>query len=211
MLFFFLKFIQFLFPHQKYHQLRIKILGDCYYCIAGCPVPRSDHAVLCVHMGLDMVVAIAEVRKKTQSGVNMRVGIHTGAILGGVLGQHRWQYDILGKDVTLANKMESGGLPGRVHVSQATATFLKKEFELENGDGESREEELKRENVKTFLVKSVLKKFPKGTLDDVKQSGKNKNETSVNETTIIESNPSSNQELSFAKIVDALQDREWKM
>lgn len=43
---------------QKYHQLRIKILGDCYYCISGAPVERPDHAVLCVHMGLSMVKAI---------------------------------------------------------------------------------------------------------------------------------------------------------
>ena len=43
---------------QKYNQLRIKILGDCYYCICGCPVPRADHAVLCIHMGLAVVDAI---------------------------------------------------------------------------------------------------------------------------------------------------------
>lgn len=43
---------------KKYQQLRIKILGDCYYCISGAPVERPDHAVLCVHMGLSMVKAI---------------------------------------------------------------------------------------------------------------------------------------------------------
>lgn len=43
---------------QKYHQMRIKILGDCYYCICGAPVERPDHAVLCVNMGLAMIEAI---------------------------------------------------------------------------------------------------------------------------------------------------------
>ncbi|KAG9510720.1 Adenylate cyclase type 3, partial [Fragariocoptes setiger] len=150
---------------EKYHQLRIKILGDCYYAISGAPQERPDHAVLCVHMGLSMVDAIKSVREQTRSTVDMRVGVHTGGVLAGVLGQRQWQFDVYSKDVELANKMESSGLPGRVHISDATLRFLNGEFEITDGDGASREEALRLAGIKTYLIVRVLKPYPEGTLD----------------------------------------------
>lgn len=142
---------------EKYHQLRIKILGDCYYAISGAPEERPDHAVLCVHMGLSMVEAIKSVRERTKSTVDMRVGVHTGGVLAGVLGQRQWQFDVYSKDVELANKMESSGLPGRVHISNATLRFLNDEFEVSDGDGASREEALRLANIKTYFIDRVKK------------------------------------------------------
>uniref|UniRef100_A0A8I3WS17 Adenylate cyclase type 3 n=1 Tax=Callithrix jacchus TaxID=9483 RepID=A0A8I3WS17_CALJA len=136
----------------KYHQLRIKILGDCYYCICGLPDYREDHAVCSILMGLAMVEAISYVREKTKTGVDMRVGVHTGTVLGGVLGQKRWQYDVWSTDVTVANKMEAGGIPGRVHISQSTMDCLKGEFDVEPGDGGSRCEYLDEKGIETYLV-----------------------------------------------------------
>uniref|UniRef100_A0A4W4F110 Adenylate cyclase type 3 n=1 Tax=Electrophorus electricus TaxID=8005 RepID=A0A4W4F110_ELEEL len=135
-----------------YHQLRIKILGDCYYCICGLPDYREDHAACSIMMGLAMVKAISYVREKTQTGVDMRVGVHTGTVLGGVLGQKRWQFDVWSTDVTVANKMESGGIPGRVHISQATMECLHGEFELEPGNGGERCEYLMEKGIDTYLV-----------------------------------------------------------
>ncbi|XP_077187821.1 adenylate cyclase type 3 [Paroedura picta] len=137
---------------QRYHQLRIKILGDCYYCICGLPDYREDHAVCSILMGLAMVEAISYVREKTKTDVDMRVGVHSGTVLGGVLGQKRWQYDVWSTDVTVANKMEAGGIPGRVHISQSTMDCLKGEFEVEPGDGGSRCEYLKEKGIVTYLV-----------------------------------------------------------
>ncbi|XP_073753169.1 adenylate cyclase type 3 isoform X2 [Callorhinus ursinus] len=136
----------------KYHQLRIKILGDCYYCICGLPDYREDHAVCSILMGLAMVEAISYVREKTKTGVDMRVGVHTGTVLGGVLGQKRWQYDVWSTDVTVANKMEAGGIPGRVHISQSTLDCLKGEFDVEPGDGGSRCEYLDEKGIETYLI-----------------------------------------------------------
>ncbi|XP_066065261.1 adenylate cyclase type 3 isoform X3 [Chamaea fasciata] len=136
----------------KHHQLRIKILGDCYYCICGLPEFREDHAVCSIRMGLAMVEAIASVRARTATSVDMRVGVHSGAVLGGVLGQKRWQFDVWSTDVTVANKMEAGGIPGRVHISQSTVDCLKGEFEVEPGEGGSRCEYLRDKGIVTYLV-----------------------------------------------------------
>uniref|UniRef100_A0A3Q4IAJ9 Adenylate cyclase type 3 n=1 Tax=Neolamprologus brichardi TaxID=32507 RepID=A0A3Q4IAJ9_NEOBR len=136
----------------EHHQLRIKILGDCYYCICGVPDFREDHAVCSIKMGLTMVKAISYVREKTQTEVDMRVGVHTGTVLGGVLGQKRWQFDVWSTDVTVANKMESGGIPGRVHISQTTKDSLHGEFELEPGNGGERCEYLLEKGIDTYLV-----------------------------------------------------------
>ncbi|XP_029310663.1 adenylate cyclase type 4 [Cottoperca gobio] len=130
--------------------LRIKILGDCYYCVSGLPDPIPTHAGNCVKMGLDMCSAISNLREATGVEISMRVGVHTGNVLCGVIGLQKWQYDVWSHDVTLANHMESGGLPGRVHISEETMQHLNGAYEVEIGDGGSRDPLLKGRT--TYLV-----------------------------------------------------------
>jgi len=113
---------------------KISTLGDCYYCVSGCPEPREDHARCCVEMGLAMCVAIQEFDRVHSEEVNMRVGVHTGTVLCGIVGTRRFKFDVWSHDVTLANMMESEGKPGRVHVSDDTHRFIKDLYEVEPGD-----------------------------------------------------------------------------
>ncbi|CAK9291539.1 unnamed protein product [Gordionus sp. m RMFG-2023] len=130
---------------------KIATLGDCYYCVSGCPAPRPDHAVCCVRMGLSMIRAIRDFDRDNNQSVNMRVGIHTGTVLCGVVGTRRFKFDVWSNDVALANKLESTGQPGRVHLSQTTFDALGDKYEVEPSEI--------REGIKTYFI--IKPKSPK--------------------------------------------------
>lgn len=116
---------------------RIKLLGDCYYCVSGInsgkQKNKGSHANNCTKMAFDMIenlILVAELNGLSEC-LNMRIGIHTGTVHCGVIGVHRWQFDVWSNDVTIASIMESSGKPGQVQVSQVTAKHLLDKWELQ--------------------------------------------------------------------------------
>ncbi|GAB1865684.1 adenylate cyclase [Camponotus japonicus] len=155
---------------EKHNVLRIKFLGDCYYCVSGVPTPNSQHAKSCVDLGLDMIKIINEVRARVyrESGVdvNMRIGVHSGNIISGILGTNKWQYDVWSRDVVIANKMEQTGKPGKVHVTQQTLDLVNVSdynfVPVERLD----DEVLRKYEIRSYLITPTSSKIPVPTREN---------------------------------------------
>ncbi|XP_034107550.1 adenylyl cyclase X E isoform X1 [Drosophila albomicans] len=149
-------FVRFDIASEEHNVMRIKFLGDCYYCVAGLASPNEDHAMCCVDLGLRMIKDIRDVREKRHLNIDMRIGVHSGDVLSGVIGAAKWQFDIWSKDVDIANRLEATGATGRVHVSQHTLSKLDGEYFFEDGTEKAREDPvLQKHNIRTFLIKSL--------------------------------------------------------
>ncbi|CAG2165322.1 unnamed protein product [Oppiella nova] len=98
--------------------LRIKLLGDCYYCVCGIPEYDENHALNSINMD-------------NQVNVDMRIGVHTGMVYSGLLGLKKWQYDIWSIDSMKAANMEHDGKPGYVHVTKTTLDLVPKQMKSE--------------------------------------------------------------------------------
>ena len=97
---------------------KIKTIGDAYMAVAGVPIPNEDHASAIAAMALDMLLAIQELAENEQLPISIRVGMHTGYLTAGVIGEKKFAYDLWGDTVNTASRMESQGVAGRVHISE---------------------------------------------------------------------------------------------
>jgi class 3 adenylate cyclase len=109
---------------------KIKTIGDAYMVAGGLPEPVGDHAARVVDMGLAMIDAAAH-ECRPIPGLVLRVGVHSGPVIGGVIGHRKFAFDIWGETVNIASRLESQGFAGRVHVSAATMEALGDQFEAE--------------------------------------------------------------------------------
>jgi adenylate cyclase len=110
---------------------KIKTIGDAYMAAAGLPLPRPDHAEVIADFALAMLNELEAVNATIAAPFQIRIGIHTGSVVAGVIGSHRILYDIWGDAVNFASRLESHSLPGRIHVSARTSEMLADRYEIE--------------------------------------------------------------------------------
>ena len=103
---------------------KIKTIGDAYMAVSGAPEPRPEHAATAMAVALDMLDAAAEWRRSEGVPLDLRVGLASGSVAGGVIGEQRFLFDLWGDAVNEASRMESTGQPGHVHLAESTRRLL---------------------------------------------------------------------------------------
>lgn len=112
---------------------KIKTIGDAYMCAGGLPLTNDTHPIDAVNAAFEMLEGLRLLMLKKspeqQAEFEMRIGIHTGPVVAGVVGSHKFAYDIWGDTVNVASRLEQGGTPGKVNVSETTFERIRHRFE----------------------------------------------------------------------------------
>lgn len=120
---------------DKYDLERLKTVGDAFMACAGLPEPNPAHAIRCVKAAVEMREFMANYRaEKTRAGApcwDIRIGVHSGPVVAGIVGQKKFAYDIWGDTVNVASRMESAAVAGQVNISRTTYDLIKDEFKCE--------------------------------------------------------------------------------
>jgi len=115
----------------EYGVEKIKTIGDAYMAVAGAPEPRPDHAAAAVTLAIAMLRTMEEVRGALDMPLDLRIGIASGPVVGGVIGQRRLLFDLWGDTANIAARMQSSGVPGRIQIAPLTWETLRDTFAFE--------------------------------------------------------------------------------
>ncbi len=107
---------------------KIKTIGDAYMAVGGLPERCTDHAARAAEMALAMQDELIQFRQETRFDLSIRVGLHSGPVVAGVIGTHKFSYDLWGDTVNIASRMESHGHPSAIQVTEATERRLRDKY-----------------------------------------------------------------------------------
>lgn len=110
---------------------KIKTVGDAYFAVSGLPAFRPDHALAAADLALAMSREMARLNDELGTDYRLRIGLHTGPVIAGVIGERKISYDLWGATVNVASRMESHSLPGEIQFSDATRAHLDDRFAFE--------------------------------------------------------------------------------
>ncbi|MBF0227187.1 MAG: adenylate/guanylate cyclase domain-containing protein [Desulfobacterales bacterium] len=110
---------------------KIKTIGDAYMAVFGAPVSYEEHPMMAVRAAMALLDFLDKFNSKAKNQFNMRIGIHTGSVMAGVVGRERMQFDIFGDDVNIAARFESSGVINKANVSESTYAKTKSHFHFE--------------------------------------------------------------------------------
>jgi len=110
---------------------KIKTIGDAYMVVGGLPTAREDHAQAIALLALEMQSALTQFNLKIGESFQLRIGMHSGSVVAGIIGISKFSYDLWGDTVNVASRMESNGMPGKIQVTGATYERLKEQFIFE--------------------------------------------------------------------------------
>ncbi len=116
----------------KHNLEKIKTIGDCYMLAGGIPVADENHTERVALASLEMLLVFKEIQKNWEMEVDIRIGIHTGSVVAGVIGTKKFVYDLWGDTVNTASRMESSGSKGRVNCSEQVYEKIKDKFIFED-------------------------------------------------------------------------------
>ena len=117
---------------NKYGLEKIKTIGDCYMVAGGVPVTSEDHIERTAAASIDMLKVFTQIKSNWNMDFGIRIGMHVGSIVAGVIGQNKFVYDLWGDTVNTASRMESHGVPGRINCSFDIYEKLKDKFIFED-------------------------------------------------------------------------------
>ncbi len=118
---------------ETFHLEKIKTMGDCYMCAGGIPTPDASHPINIIKAAFAINAHLQQWNvKRKDKGLppwEIRIGIHSGPVVAGVVGRKKYAYDIWGSTVNVASRMESNGEPGQVNISEATYELIKEQYD----------------------------------------------------------------------------------